>query len=582
MTAWWDRYPDEWNKEVAALDALGYAWSQDQAAKAAGQLVLCVEIPCGENTLAITAVYPDTFPYFAPMVTSDSLLFKRHQHPIGKNLCLLAREGEDWRPGHDTLARLLSEQLPLIVDVNQQNLAPEIVANTEDHVGEPLSSFLQYALECAVIVPDETPPKGLRAGRLSVLARPVPPHLAGQPFLNGIVETIADLQSNPLIRFETKVPAFSKRITGFWLRLDQRPQLTDPDNAAAEFFRLIQLSVPMFAKAIHAAKRGEVFTAGFVYPDEVSWRNNADDWVFLSIRVEREAKRDRQATFKLDLVRADWGGQKAWLRRAPFLTPLRQKSALIVGLGSLGSPVCMHLARAGIGRLCLVDSDNLQVGNTVRWALGWQYAGLQKLTALGEHIAREYPHTVVKGLNHRLGTANRPGSSGFSEYEAVRALCVEADIIIDATASHRAGHFLSDIARELHKPYLWLTTTHGAAGGIVGRIRPQKTAGCWHCFLRCLADETIRLPADAGTDEIQPGGCSQPTFVGAGIDSDEVALLAGRLAVATLTADDQNGYPDFAWDVAVTDLRRDGFSLAPQWDTHVLAGRSDCPACRVA
>ncbi|MDN7182638.1 ThiF family adenylyltransferase [Caballeronia sp. SEWSISQ10-4 2] len=581
MTAWWDRYPGEWQREIVALDALGYAWSYDQAAMAAGQLVVRVEILQGESTLGINAVYPDTFPYFVPMVTSDNLLFDRHQHPVGKNLCLLAREGEDWRPGHDTLATLLSEQLPLILSVNHEHAVSETVACAEDHVGEPLSSFLPYSPECALIVPDETPAQEVRAGRLSVLARPVPPQFSGRAFLNGVIETITDLQSKPLLRFGTKVPVFSRRVTGFWLRLDQRPKLSDPDNAPNEFFRLIQSAVPMFARTIQAARRGEVFAAGFVYPDEVSWRSNADDWVFLSIRVEREAKRARDAMFNLELVRADWGGQKAWLSRAPFLMPLRKKSALVVGVGSLGSPVSMHLARAGVGRLCLVDSDNLQIGNTVRWALGWQYAGLQKITALVSHIAHEYPYTEVKGFNCRIGGARTPGSVGSSEYDALRSLCVEADVIIDATASHRVSHFLADLAQELHKPYVWLTTTHGAAGGIVGRIRPHKTAGCWHCFLRGLDDGTIRLPADAGTEEIQPGGCAQPTFIGAGIDSDTVALLAGRLAVATLTSEAENSYPDFAWDVAVTDLRRDGFSLAPQWDTYTLAGRSDCPACTV-
>ena len=577
--AWWERYPEELRKETVALDALGCTWSFDLAAKEAGQLVVQVDIPQGETVLRLTAAYPDAYPYFPPMVTADQILFERHQHPVGKNLCLLAREGEDWQPGHDTLATLLKEQLPLILDVNCQPAMSDAVARTEDHVGEPLSSFLSYALECAVIVPDETPPEDLCAGRLSVLAREIPPQMSGRAFLNGVIEAIADLQNKPVIRFAPKTAVFNRRITGFWLRLDKRPVLKDPQAAAYEFFQIIEASIPAFAKTVNAAKAAEVFVAGFVYPDEVSWRTNANDWVFLAIRVRREAKRARPATFDLELVKADWGGQKAWLQRAPFLTPLRQKTALVIGVGSLGSPVCLHLARAGIARLRFVDNDNLQVGNTVRWALGWQYAGLQKTTALAAHITHNYPYTDAKGFNFRVGSARPPGVSGPSEYEFLKSLCDEADIIIDAAASHRVSHFLADLARELGKPFLWLTTTHGAAGGIVGRIRPQRTAGCWHCFIRNLADQTIGLPADAGTDEVQPGGCSQPTFIGAGIDTDTIAILASRLAVATLTSDDQDGYPEFAWDVAVTDLQRDGMSLAPRWDTYVLARRSDCSAC---
>jgi len=138
---------------------------------------------------------------------------------------------------------------------------------------------------------------------------------------------------------------------------------------------------------------------------------------------------------------------------------------------------------------------------------------------------------------------------------------------------------MADLARELGKPYLWLTTTHGAAGGIVGRILPEKQEGCWHCFQAGLTDHTIRLPSDAGGEEIQPGGCSQPTFIGAGVDSDEIALLAARLAVATLSAGETDGYPDFSWNIAVADLQRDGRSIAPCWTPYTLKRNLTCSAC---
>jgi len=576
MEAWWDRYPDELRKEKAALDALGYAWSVDQAAMDAGQFVVRVDVPHDGGVLALTAVYPDTFPYFAPMVTSDSVRFERHQHPLGRNLCLLAREGEDWRPGHDSLATLIEQQLPPILEVNGGCAAPDVIAEKEDHAGEPLSSFLQYAAECAVIVPDETPSVDIVAGRISLLLRPVPPERTDVCLVNGVVESICDMQSKPLVTFATKTPNFSVRASGYWVRLEKRPTVNSIETAAQEVFDQAAIVLPALRKVLHTAKRGQVIVIGLVYPDEVSWRSSSDDWIFLAIRVTREAKRSQVPKYRPDFVRADWGGQQAWLRRAPFLTPLRQKKALVVGLGSLGSPVCLQLARAGIGGLHIVDYDHLQVGNTVRWALGWQYTGLQKTTALVSHIAHEYPYTTVEGHNLRIGAPPIPGAN---DYAILHRLATEVDIIVDAAASHRVSHFLADLAREIGKPYVWLTTTHGAAGGIVGRVQPSKSNGCWHCFLRDLGDGTIRLPADLGTDEIQPGGCSQPTFIGAGIDSEAIATLAARLAVATLCSDAAVGYPDFTWDVAVADVQRDGLSIAPEWTSYNLTGRQDCSHC---
>src|SRR3546814_10930583 len=117
---------------------------------------------------------------------------------------------------------------------------------------------------------------------------------------------------------------------------------------------------------------------------------------------------------------------------------------------------------------------------------------------------------------------------------------------MDSSANQRISYFLSDRTEELGKQYVWLTTTHGAAGGVVGRVVPSKTKGCWHCFQHGLFDKSIRLPANTGSAEVQPGGCSQPTFIGAGLDSDEIALLVARLAVATLSGSEPNGYPDIA------------------------------------
>ncbi|KVX44407.1 HesA/MoeB/ThiF family protein [Burkholderia territorii] len=579
MEAWWDRYPAALSREKEALERLGYRWSIDADAMEAGQLMVHVDVPHGDGVLALTASYPDMYPYFVPAVTTDPGQFQRHQHPLGQNLCLLAREGEAWRPGHDSLATLIQEQLPAILEVNDSSAAAEAIAKAEDHVGEPLSSFLPYAVECAVIVPDETPPAEVSAGRLNLLLRAAPPGWSDRCFINGVVASMSDMHNKPLVTFAAKIPAFAVRSNGFWLRLERRPEVSSFETATQDVFRQIEAKLPELGKMLSSAKRGDVIVVGVVYPDEVSWRHAADDWIFLSVRVTREAKRSRPADVRVDFVRADWGGQQAWLRRAPFLTPMRDKAALIVGLGSLGSPVGLQLARAGIGRLELVDCDNLQVGNTVRWALGWQYAGLQKTTALASHISNEYPYTAVRGCNLRIGVPSLPGDNRVSEYAILRQLVTEADIVIDAAANHRVSHFLADLARELGKPYVWLTTTHGAAGGIVGRIRAGSSNGCWHCFLRGLEDKTIRLPADAGTDEIQPGGCAQPTFIGAGIDSDAIANLASRLAVATLCSGAHDGYPDFSWDVAVADIQREGMPIAPDWTTYVLASRQDCLVC---
>src|SRR3546814_11013901 len=91
----WDRYPDAFQAEKSALDDLKYAWKTNQEAWDSGRLVIEVELQHDGKPLRLIAEYPDSFPYFPPYVSLDRAVFDRHQHPTGKNLCLLARDGED-------------------------------------------------------------------------------------------------------------------------------------------------------------------------------------------------------------------------------------------------------------------------------------------------------------------------------------------------------------------------------------------------------------------------------------------------------------------------------------------------------
>lgn len=580
MQGWWHRYPKVFEAEKAALIALGYAWKIDEAAREHGRLVIHVELLHGEEPFNLIAEYPDTFPYFPPVVFLRERLLHRHHHPVGKNLCLLAREGEDWRPGQDTLAGLLQDQFPKILAVDAADLSSPFVSEAEDHVSEPLSSFVNYPAGCAIVVPDACPSTDIPAGRLTVKALPYQKGNAKEvPPVNGIVATISDLSRRSLITSSITLPGYSESLDGFWLRLPERPPLEEIPNLANFLVKRMENDLPEFKKTFNSGKRGQIFIAGFVYQDEKTWRATSDDWLFVAIKIEHPAKGPHSVKARIQVIRTDWGGENAWMQRAPALSPMRTKSALIVGLGSLGSPLALQLARAGIGVLHLIDCDQLQVGNTIRWALGWGSVGLPKSSALHTYILNNYPYTKACAYDMRIGFPTYVNGHIFSDYDLVRSVCEQVDLIIDASASHRVSHFLADLAQELGKSYLWLTTTHGASGGVVGRIIPGKTDGCWHCFQHRLSEGSIRLPADTGGEEIQPGGCSQPTFIGAGVDSDEISLLAARLAIATLSCGEANGYPDFSWDVAIADLQRDGLSIVPDWTSYELKASAACTAC---
>lgn len=580
MSNWWQRHPNHYDGELAAwkeYSCHGYTWYEDVAAKEKGRIVITVEWPRDDETLNFTVEYPDTFPYFQATVTLTNKKYERHQHPVGGNLCLLGRNGEDWLPGRDRTAAILVEKFPIIEKTNAGELTANEIEALEDHVGEALSSFLDYAPNSVIIVPDDTPPPNVETGRLDLLLQDFP-HNGNDMSVRGAVKDILDNNQHSLTHLAVKTPNFTIRKHGFWMRLKQKP--TYSESFRKWLYQELVNTNPHFEQALSKAKQHEIIFAGYVYEDEVSWRKNVDDWIFLTVRIRKQQKRSALPQLEAFFVRADWGGEDAWLKRAPMLRPLRQKSVLLVGAGAIGSPVALQLARAGVGKLIIIDNDHVQVGNTPRWALGWQSAGVLKTDALESYIQREYPYTKIETITLQLGvpfvSEERP-----SQYTTVSDALSTADLVIDASAHQRVTHFLADLAMEHKTPFLWLTLTSGAAGGVVGRILPTTTAGCWHCYQHRLSDGTIQKPPDYSDKEIQPAGCAQPTYIGAGIDSDEVPLLASRLAVATLCRNDHaiNRYKDFAWDVAVVKLAEENNPTTPTWTTYKLKQHNNCQVC---
>lgn len=260
METWWDRYPETLEQEKTALDAAGYRWEIDEAAFNQGRLVLHVDVPYADKLLKLSAAYPDTFPYFPPSVTYTGQLLSRHHHPLGKNLCLLAREGEDWTPGTDTLAGLLDEQLPKVLAVNDPKATSEYVATHEDHIGEPVSSFLNYAPHSSIVVPDEMPPPLVESGKLHLKLHELPshqPHDLSFPLIRGVIARITDLQGNVLVNAAAQPPGFTSSRDGYWLRLSSPPSNEEVPEFATYLFKRFEEKLPNVMKTINAGKRGQ-------------------------------------------------------------------------------------------------------------------------------------------------------------------------------------------------------------------------------------------------------------------------------------------------------------------------------------
>ncbi|WP_409525660.1 ThiF family adenylyltransferase [Nitrincola sp. MINF-07-Sa-05] len=72
---------------------------------------------------------------------------------------------------------------------------------------------------------------------------------------------------------------------------------------------------------------------------------------------------------------------------------------LIFGAGALGSSIIDHLAKAGLGRISVVDADSISSANIGRHLLGAESIGQKKAVAVAQRVNSGYPATVVVPYN---------------------------------------------------------------------------------------------------------------------------------------------------------------------------------------
>ncbi|NEV62979.1 HesA/MoeB/ThiF family protein [Thiorhodococcus minor] len=128
---------------------------------------------------------------------------------------------------------------------------------------------------------------------------------------------------------------------------------------------------------------------------------------------------------------------------------LRASSALVVGLGGLGSPVAMYLAAAGIGRLLLADFDAVDLSNLQRQLLhSSERIGQPKVDSAITALHALNPDVELVPIKPSLSDESLPelvgqvdilidGSDNFPTRFAVNRACVAARVPLVSGAAIR-------------------------------------------------------------------------------------------------------------------------------------------------
>ena len=562
---WWERWPGRLEYELERLDALGIPYERDDEAFEKGSLVLRLRPRVNGEEVFLVARFPDFYPYMRFEVEAPELNLDHHQAPFRKNLCLIGGATKNWHT-RDTLAGFIRDQLPVALDTGRTHDKTR-AEGLEVPQAEPFSVYYPAYQDAAVLIDGGwVIDPSVAAGELVIGVK----EDAGE-VLRGAVLEVRDTDGRVLVRMDPRVARlYPKPLRCRWVRLDESIREAEAGSFFGKLFSLhASLSNPWWKHIVG----GRTDIIGVLFPEEVGWREKGDGWVF-GVRLQFKGRKGYSKGDDVYLARAMRAGASDLAARVPELKTLQECKVAVAGLGGIGSPSVLELAKAGVGQLRVLDDDIVEPGTTVRWALGFAAAGVRKAHALRSFIDANYPYTEVVPYVHRIGNVL---SDGPSDIEVLDDFLDGADLIYDATAEVGVQHLLSDLATERRLPYVCVSTTAGAWGGLIARVRPGVTPGCWVCLQHALEDETIPPPPADPNGGTQPAGCVSPTFTGAGFDVSELSLAGVRLAVSTLSAGIAGAYPEVEWDVATVSLREGKDRLiTPRWETFVLDRH---PAC---
>lgn len=200
---------------------------------------------------------------------------------------------------------------------------------------------------------------------------------------------------------------------------------------------------------------------------------------------------------------------------------LQQSTAFVLGCGALGSLVAELLARAGVGRLVLVDRDYVELTNLQRQVLYDERDvadAIPKAEAARRRLGRVNSGIVIEAIVDDLNAGN------------IERYAADVDVVVDGLDNFEGRYLANDFAVKHGIPYVY-----GGAVGTVGAalaILPHTAGGDapWErlaggsratpCF-RCLFEE----PPPAG---------SVPTCDTVGVLGPGVTAIASFEAAETL------------------------------------------------
>ena len=170
---------------------------------------------------------------------------------------------------------------------------------------------------------------------------------------------------------------------------------------------------------------------------------------------------------------------------------LLKSSVLIVGAGGLGSPIAIYLTALGIGKIGIVDKDNVEISNLSRQIIfETNDVNKNKSSAAISKLKKINPDIQFKSFNKNLTITN------------INQIAKKFDLIVDGSDNFRTRFFINDYCLKNKK-----ILVSGAISKFDGQVYTfnfsKKKSPCLRCFIP-------RMPRNPDIDNCEYEGVLGP------------------------------------------------------------------------
>jgi molybdopterin/thiamine biosynthesis adenylyltransferase len=553
---WWAEQPDRAQSERTAISDLAeqHPWLQNVKWRFAAdlQIVAGFDLQIGERIIPLVLAYPEFFPDATPsVVPQDGTRLSGHQYGAAGELCLEYRP-DNWTP--EITGAMMIESAYRLLSFEQETGKPALSEHRTLPAQRTRNALFRFIYS-----------QNIRAGLSTLKEGDVVDAEIQEHYFAGVyaaqLARIGSAEASIWVA-PTRRGYGASSVVSKVIRL--------PEGASVECRTLDELVVLLERHGFGYLLAELLQTSAFMGVIIFDGISVLVQMLFGDVGA-RKLINYEQVCAELDGVRLD-----------PEYIRLKEAKVAVIGCGSVGSKVAMHLARSGVGRFVLVDGDVLASGNLVRNELDWRAVGMHKSQALTARLQEVNTDCEVLSRTTILGGQESGGATS-----ATMGYIASCDLIIDATADPTVFNLCASIARRAKKPMCWAQVFGGGTGGIVVRLRPEIDPTPLTARQRLEAwymAQGVEWPEDGSSQLYAEVGSTGEPLIADDADVSVIAAHLSRFAIDLLARPNSTIFPYSAYLIGMTerwiftapfDTRPIDLGASNGWGTRAQAGDSE-------